>query len=209
MRTGYHSSKQRKSSCVEVKVEGIPATGLIDTGSDITINRGDLFYHIMELTKLDEGNLKPADLKACNCTYDYKPITLDGRIYLHISFGKSVICTTVYVKLLAPDQLLLSEAVCFQLGIVTYHPSVQPVQRCRSTATPRPTSSNVSDSNTVPVEQPRTEKVVKQPKTKEAAQQVTDQPTSQIKSTERGKQPVVTALTSKKSVADKPSESTR
>ena len=41
------------------------------------------------------------------------------------------------------------------------------------------------------------------------AQQVTEQPTLQIESTERGKQPVVTALTSKKSVADKPSELTR
>ena len=40
------------------------------------------------------------------------------------------------------------------------------------------------------------------------AQQATDQPTLQIESTNRGKQPVVTALTSKKSVADKPSEFT-
>ena len=40
------------------------------------------------------------------------------------------------------------------------------------------------------------------------AQQATDQPTLQIESTKRGKQPVVTALTSKKSVADKPSEFT-
>jgi len=44
-------------------------------------------------------------------------ITLDGQID---SFGKKVICTTVYVKLVAPDQLLLSEAVCCQLGIVSY-----------------------------------------------------------------------------------------
>ena len=35
--TGYRFSKQKRSSCVEVKVEEIPATGLIDTGSDITI----------------------------------------------------------------------------------------------------------------------------------------------------------------------------
>ena len=47
-------------------------------------------------------------------TYDQKSITLDGQIDLHISFGKKVICTTVYVELVAPDQLPLSEvaAVC-------------------------------------------------------------------------------------------------
>jgi len=55
----------------------------------------------------------------------------------------------MYVKLLAPDQLLLSEAVCCKLGIVTYHPSIQSVQGCCSAATPKPISSNVSDSNTV------------------------------------------------------------
>lgn len=34
--------------------------------------------------------------------------------------------TTVYVKMDAQDQLLLSEGVCRQLGIVTYHPSIEP-----------------------------------------------------------------------------------
>ena len=32
--------------------------------------------------------------------------------------------TTVYIKMDAPDQLLLSEGVCRQLGIVTCHPSL-------------------------------------------------------------------------------------
>ena len=125
-------------------------TGLIDTGSDITIIRGDLFYHIFGITGLDESRLKPADLKAC--TYDQKPITLDGQIDLHISFGEEVICTTAYVKLVAPDQLLLSETVCCQLGIVSYHPSVQSMQGCHTTVTSRP-SANTSDceSDTLPV----------------------------------------------------------
>jgi len=57
-------------------VKGIPVTGLIDIGSDITIIRGDLFYHIVETAKLEESNLKPADLKAC--TNDQMPITMDG-----------------------------------------------------------------------------------------------------------------------------------
>ena len=34
--------------------------------------------------------------------------------------------TTVYVKMDARDQLLLSEGVCSQLGILHYHPSVRP-----------------------------------------------------------------------------------
>ena len=70
IRTRYYTPKQRQSSCVEVKVEGIPVTGLIDTGSDITIIRGDLFYHIVETARLEDSNLKSADLKAC--TYDQK-----------------------------------------------------------------------------------------------------------------------------------------
>jgi len=128
IRTRYYTPKQKQSSCVQVTVEGIPVTGLIDTGSDITIIRGDLFYHIVETAKLERKViLNLPDLKAC--LYDQKPITLDGQIDL---LGKKVICTTVYVKLVAPDQLLLSEAVCCQLGIVSYHPSVQSVQKCHS-----------------------------------------------------------------------------
>ena len=37
----------------------MPTTGVIDTGSDITIIRGDLFYYIVE-----KANLKIEDLKA-------------------------------------------------------------------------------------------------------------------------------------------------
>ena len=49
--TRYYTSKQKQSSCVEVKVEGITVTGLIDTGSNITIIRGDLFYHIFGINR--------------------------------------------------------------------------------------------------------------------------------------------------------------
>ena len=93
IRTRYHTSSQKQPSCVEVKIEGVPVTGIIDTGSDITIIRGDLFYHVVETAGLEESSLKPADLKAC--TYDQKPSTLDGQMDLHISFGERVICTTV------------------------------------------------------------------------------------------------------------------
>ena len=42
--------------------------------------------------------------------------------------------TPIYIKMDAPDQLLLSEGVCRQLGIVGYHESVGPwPSRLRST----------------------------------------------------------------------------
>ena len=37
-------------------------------------------------------------------------------------------CTPVYVKMDAKDQLLLSEGVCSQLHIITYHPAVNDAQ---------------------------------------------------------------------------------
>ncbi len=43
---------------------------------------------------------------------------------LDIAFEDKTMCTPVYVKMDAPEQLLLSEGVCRQLGIVTYHPSL-------------------------------------------------------------------------------------
>ena len=43
---------------------------------------------------------------------------------IKIGFGEKTIITTVYGK---SDQLLLSETVCWLLGIVSYHPSVQSV----------------------------------------------------------------------------------
>jgi len=47
----------------------------------------------------------------------------------NISFGEKTLCTTVYIKLVAPDALLLSEGVCHTLGVVSYHPNVQAVQK--------------------------------------------------------------------------------
>ena len=44
------------------------------------------------------------------------------RINMKITFGEKNI---VYVKLVAPDQLLLSESACHLLGIISYHPDVE------------------------------------------------------------------------------------
>ena len=45
---------------------------------------------------------------------------------MDITFHEKTITTTVYIKMDAVDQLLLSEGVCRQLGIVMYHTSVVP-----------------------------------------------------------------------------------
>ena len=135
IQTGSHmSTKKSRSCCVEVMIEGVPVTGLIDTGSDITIIRGDLFYQIISESGLKVESLKPAEQKAC--TYDQKPITLDGQMDMKVSFGDKTIIATVYVKLVAPDHLLLSESVCHHLGVVNYHPNVQSVEVCQPVEEP-------------------------------------------------------------------------
>ena len=49
---------------------------------------------------------------------------------MKIRFGEKAVSTTVYVKLVGPDQLLLSETIFNFLGIVSYHPNVRSVERC-------------------------------------------------------------------------------
>ena len=121
-------TNKSEAHCVEVMIEEVPATGVIDTGSDITIIRGDLFYQIVTKAYLKVLSPKAAEQKTF--TYEQKPITLDGYIEMKIRFGEKAVSTAVYVKLVAPNQLLLSETVCHLLGIVSYHPNVQFVERC-------------------------------------------------------------------------------
>jgi len=138
------------SRCVAVKIEGVSTTGVIDTGSDITIIRGDLFYHIVEKANLKIEDLKAAQLKAC--TYDQKPIILDGQINMRVSLGDKTITTTIFVKLVAPHQLLLSESVCRQLEIVGYHPSVQAIEnKNTSTEESSPSGDMSTGKGTIPL----------------------------------------------------------
>ena len=44
---------------------------------------------------------------------------------LDITLGDKTMCTPVYVKMDAHNPLLLSEGVCNQLGIISYHPDVE------------------------------------------------------------------------------------
>ena len=47
---------------------------------------------------------------------------------LDITFDGHAMCTPVYIKMDAKDQLLLSEGVCNQLNIISYHPAVHEAQ---------------------------------------------------------------------------------
>ena len=117
------SDKGSISQCVKVQVQGVPAYGLLDTGADITIIGGRLFKRVATVARLKKPNLKKADKTPR--TYDQKTFKLDGRMNLNIAFEGKTMCTPVYFKMDAADQLLLSEGVCRQLGVVTYHQKVE------------------------------------------------------------------------------------
>lgn len=108
-----------------VLVQGVPAVGVIDSGSDITIMGGKLFQTVATVARLRKRDFQKPDRTPR--TYDQKPFHIDGKIELDIEFSDKTMKTSVYVKLDAHDQLLLSEGVCRQLGIISYHKEVQPV----------------------------------------------------------------------------------
>ena len=121
--SGSHS----RLACVSV--QGVPAKGIVDTAADITIMGGKLFALVASSARLRKRDFKPPD--KLPKTYDRKAFHLDGRMEMEISFEGKTIKTTVYVKMDAPDELLLAEGVCSQLGIVSYHPSLLPQDTSR------------------------------------------------------------------------------
>ena len=107
---------------MEVLLAGVPTWGVIDSGADITIMGGDLFCHIAAATRMKKRQLQAPDRTPR--TYDQRPFSLDGKVNLDISFGDITMSTPVYIKLDAPEPLLLAEGVCRQLNILSYHPLV-------------------------------------------------------------------------------------
>ena len=112
-----------KSRCVRVVVQGVPMYGIVDTAADITIMGGEAFKQVAAAAKLKKKDFKPPDQVPHN--YDRRPFQLDGRVNLDIEFSDKAMTTPVYVKMDAHEQLLLSEGVCRQLEIISYHPEVQ------------------------------------------------------------------------------------
>ena len=120
-----------------VDIQGVPAEGIIDSWADISIIGAELFKKIAAVARLKKSQLKKVD--KVPVTYDQKPLKLDGRLDLDITFQGQTMCTPVYVKMDAHDPLLLSEGVCRQLQIITYHPSIE-TQLSEKKATPEVTT---------------------------------------------------------------------
>ena len=103
-----------------VDVQGVPACGMLVSGADISIMVG-AFCKVVAVAKL-KTELQRSDKTPRN--YDQTPFTLDGWQKLDVLFAGTTMHTPVYVKMDAPDQLLLSEGFCRQLGLMFYHPSM-------------------------------------------------------------------------------------
>ena len=112
-----------------VNISRVPADGVVDTAADITIMGGKLFALVAATARLKKRDFRKAD--RVPRMYDRKVFKLDGCMDMEVTFQEKTIKTTVYIKMDATDQLLLSEGVCRQLEIVTYHPTVQPKKPAR------------------------------------------------------------------------------
>ena len=111
-----------KPQYADVQIENIPARGVIDSGSDITIMGGELFKYVATTERLRKSQFRKPD--KIPKTYDGRTFTLDGVIDLDITFSGVMMKTPVYVKATMSEQLLLGEGVCRQVQIINYHPDV-------------------------------------------------------------------------------------
>ena len=94
--------KGSRPQYAQVAVQGVPATGVVDSGADITNIGGEL---VATTCKLKKHDFKPAD--KVPRTYNQQTFKLDGKMDLELAFSGIVMRTTVYVKMNAYDQLLL------------------------------------------------------------------------------------------------------
>ena len=90
----------------------------------------ELFAHLAAVARLKKSRLKPPD--KVPKAYNHRTFTLDGKMELDIAYQGMTMKTPIYIKLNAPEQLLLKEGVCRQLSIVTYHPIVSNRKRKES-----------------------------------------------------------------------------
>ena len=58
---GTCQGEEGSPQSVTVKIEGIPVTGIIDTGSDISIVSGDLLKTVVNAAELKKEDFKPAN----------------------------------------------------------------------------------------------------------------------------------------------------
>ena len=107
VRVKDRGSKPRK---VLVDIQGVPATGVIDSGADITIMGAELFKLVASVARLKKSAFKKPDKTPY--TYDHQPFSLDGKLELDVTFDDRTMHTSVYVKMDAYDSLLYSLKVC-------------------------------------------------------------------------------------------------
>ena len=101
--------------------------GAVDTGSDLTIMGGDIFKQVAAAARLHKRDF---DLRTkCHITTTGKSFRINGRLDLDVFFADHTMKSAIYVKMDAPEPLLLSEGVCRQLGIVQYHSKVKRKQK--------------------------------------------------------------------------------
>ena len=91
----------------DVVIEGVPARGVVDTGAEITIMGGQLFARVATVARLKKNRLKPPD--KVPKSYDHRTFSLDGKMELDVAYQETTIKTPIYIKLDAPEQLLLGE----------------------------------------------------------------------------------------------------
>ena len=125
VRIPYGGSRQQH---VDILLAGVPVRGVIDSGSDITIVGCETFQRVAAGARLRRKNLlKPDKVPR---SYDGRTFTLNGRMDLDLTFDGVTMKTPVYIKMDAPEQLLLAEGVCRQLNII-YHPLVAGQKKTR------------------------------------------------------------------------------
>ena len=112
-----------RSQKAKVIVGGVPLWGIVDSGADITIMGSSAFKQVASVAKLKKRDFKNLDKVLRN--YDRQPFHVDGKIDIDIEFQGKTMKTPVYIKMDAPESLLLSEGVCRQLDIITYHTEVR------------------------------------------------------------------------------------
>ena len=104
------ADKRSQPHCARVLIQGVSAYGIIDSTADITIMGGALFKQMATAARLKKRDFIAADKTPR--TSDQCSFALDGRMDLNLSFGDKTMQTPIYLKMDAPDQLLLSEGVC-------------------------------------------------------------------------------------------------
>ena len=103
--------------------KGSTVWGLLTPGRTSPSLEAICLKKIAAVSRLKKRDFKQPDKSPV--AYNQQPFKLHGRMDLSIAFGKKTMVTPVYIKMDAHDQLLLSEGVCRQLDIVSYHPEVE------------------------------------------------------------------------------------